>query len=91
MSRQHRQKSRNGKIKTHKTHTFPTTTHDPQYSINMEDNVVKLGDLAKVGQKFCPYAAVAKFPYKYMGKAHMQTASELYFAGGQFRARGWTL
>ena len=86
-SRQRRNR-RKGK---NQNHILPTITYNPQYPINMEDNIDKLGVLAKVGHDFCPYAAVAKFPYKYIDKAHMQPVSDVYFAGGQFRARGWTL
>ena len=57
----------------------------------MKDNVDQLDELALPGQEFCPYAAVAKFPYKYIAKEHLQPVSEVYFAAGQFRARGWTL
>ena len=57
----------------------------------MKDNIAEVGELSEVGHKFCPYAAVAKFPYKYIDKAHLQPVSEVYFASGQFRARGWTL
>ena len=57
----------------------------------MKDNIAEVGELTEVGQNFCPYAAVARFPYKYIDKAHLQPVSEVYFADGQFRARGWTL
>ena len=87
-SRKRRSKRRKGK---NKHHFLSTITSSPQCSINMEDNLAELGVLAKVGHDFCPYAAVAKFPYKYIDKAHLQPVSEVHFAGGQFRARGWTL
>ena len=82
--------NRKGKGKN-RIHIVPTITYNPLHPINMEDNTAKLGVLAKIGHDFCPYAAVAKFPYKYIDKAHLQSVSEVHFAGGQFRARGWTL
>lgn len=87
-SRKRRSKRRKGK---NKHHFLSTITYSRHYSINMEDNIAELGVLAKVGHDFCPYAAVARFPYKYIDKAHLQPVSEVHFAGGQFRARGWTL
>ena len=87
-SRKRRNKRTEGK---NKHHINSTITYEAQYPINMEDNVAELGALANTGHDFCPYAAVAKFPYKYIDKAHLQPVSEVHFAGGQFRARGWTL
>ena len=57
----------------------------------MIDNSTHLGALAHQGHDFCPYAAVAKYPYKYITKAYMQTVSANFFAGGLLRARGWNL
>ena len=60
-------------------------------SVKMSDNITTLGVLAHRGHDFCPYAAVAKYPYKYIDKGYMQTVSANFFAGGLLRARGWSL
>ena len=57
----------------------------------MNDNSSMLGALARQGHDFCPYAALAKFPYKYIDRAFLQPVSANFFAAGLFRARGWTL
>ncbi|KAL8796896.1 MAG: hypothetical protein Q9195_000979 [Heterodermia aff. obscurata] len=87
-SRQRRNKRGKGE---NKNQILSKITDDPQHPTDMEDNIANLGVLANVGHDFCPYAAVAKLPYKYIDKANLQPVSDAYFAGGQFRARGWTL
>ena len=57
----------------------------------MADRTSQLGALAPRGQGFCPYASVAKFPYKYIDRPLMQPVSDNFFANGLFRERGWTL
>lgn len=88
-SRRRRKKKRKGKKKQLIDSTI--INYNPHYPAKMKDKSAEIGELAEVGHNFCPYAAVAKFPYKYIDKAHLQPVSEVHFAGGQFRARGWTL
>ena len=64
------------------------TTRRPN---RMTDNTAQLGAQALRGHEFCPYAAAAKFPYKYIDRSLMQPVSDNFFANGLFRERGWTL
>lgn len=57
--------------------------------INMLDRV--LGRLAPKEQLFCPFAAVSKYPYRYVQGHDSEAVSKAYFAGGKFKARGWSL
>lgn len=51
------------------------------------------GQIAKLSDHFCPFGAVASYPYRYMRGDDLDTkrVSEGYFAGGRFRLRGWNM
>ena len=50
-----------------------------------------VGQLACRETKFCPYAAVNKYPYKELHGEVSRVVSDNYFAHGAFHARGWTM
>lgn len=50
-----------------------------------------VGQLASFGVGFCPYAAVTKWPYRYLHGQVSQDVSEAFFAHGAFRERGWSM
>jgi len=52
---------------------------------------MKVGQLASTEQKFCPFAAVTKFPYRHLHGDESEEVSQQYFANGKFRARGFTM
>lgn len=64
------------------------STSSPPPTFNMSN---MLGRLAPAEQLFCPLTAVTKFPYKYIRGEDSDKVSKAFFAGGKFRARGWTL
>ncbi|KAL8638328.1 MAG: hypothetical protein Q9228_004515 [Teloschistes exilis] len=49
------------------------------------------GQIAPRDARFCPLAAVSKWPYKFIQQPDSETISKRFFAAGRFRARGWTL
>ena len=57
----------------------------------MYDNSTVLGALAGPEHDFCPYAAVAKYPYKYLHPKWAEEVSQVFFAHGLLQARGWTM
>jgi organic hydroperoxide reductase OsmC/OhrA len=72
--------------------TLPSLLRQHRVTNNkMKDNLAEIGALAHHGHDFCPYAAVAKFPYKYISRNLMQPVSDNFFANGLLRERGWTL
>ncbi|KAL8881635.1 MAG: hypothetical protein Q9192_007756 [Flavoplaca navasiana] len=50
-----------------------------------------IGQEAPKESKFCPLAAVTKWPYKFFHHLDSETISQAFFAAGKFRMRGWTL
>lgn len=53
--------------------------------------VMKVGQLASPEEKFCPFAAVTKWPYRHLYGEEVEIVSSGYFAHGRFRSRGWTV
>ncbi|KAL9640578.1 MAG: hypothetical protein Q9164_000185 [Protoblastenia rupestris] len=51
----------------------------------------KVGQLASHQERFCPYAAVIKYPYRHLRGEVSQVVSDNFFANGAFRERGWSL
>ncbi|KAI4246477.1 MAG: hypothetical protein L6R42_009875, partial [Xanthoria sp. 1 TBL-2021] len=49
------------------------------------------GQEAPKESKFCPLAAVSKWPYKFFHHLDSETISQAFFTAGKFRMRGWTL
>lgn len=53
---------------------------------------MQVGQLAGPRDRFCPVAAVTKWPYRHLyDKGESEKVSIKYFAAGQFRSRGWTM
>ena len=52
---------------------------------------MKVGQLAGEEDRFCPLAAVNKWPDKYLYGKESEEVSKMYFAYGEFRNRGWTV
>ncbi|KAL8974519.1 MAG: hypothetical protein Q9197_001252 [Variospora fuerteventurae] len=50
-----------------------------------------IGQEALKDAKFCPLAAVKRFPYKFFHHVDSEKMSKAFFADGKFRMRGWTL
>ncbi|KAL8673328.1 MAG: hypothetical protein Q9168_002252 [Polycauliona sp. 1 TL-2023] len=50
-----------------------------------------IGQEASKDSKFCPLAAINKWPYKFFHHLDSETIAQAFFAGGKFRTRGWTL
>lgn len=50
-----------------------------------------IGQEAPEEIKFCPLAAVSKWPYKSFGHLDSEIISKAFFAAGKFRMRGWSL
>lgn len=50
-----------------------------------------IGHEAPKKMKFCPLAAVSKWPYKFFGRLDAEIIAKPFFAAGKFRMRGWTL
>ncbi|CAL8576314.1 hypothetical protein XPA_002202 [Xanthoria parietina] len=50
-----------------------------------------IGQEAPSESKFCPLAAVNKWPYKFFHNPDSETIAQAFFAAGKFRTRGWTL
>ena len=50
-----------------------------------------VGQLASHEERFCPYAALSKWPYRYLYGDAREKVSERFFAHGAFRDRGWTM
>jgi hypothetical protein len=49
------------------------------------------GDLASPRHHFTPIQALAKYPYKYCNKIHMQDIASAFFDQGKFWQREWDL
>jgi len=52
---------------------------------------MKTGQLAGPNERFCPYAAVNKWPYRHLYGDESEKVSQKFFAAGEFRSRGWTM
>lgn len=52
---------------------------------------LKVGQLAPREQCFVPYAAINKWPYKYLHGEVSRVVSDNYFARGAFIERGWNM
>ncbi|KAL8995335.1 MAG: hypothetical protein Q9169_004910 [Polycauliona sp. 2 TL-2023] len=59
--------------------------------MSQDQAVPYIGQEAAKESKFCPLAAVNKWPYKFFHHLDSETISQAFFAGGKFRTRGWTL
>ncbi|KAL9129988.1 MAG: hypothetical protein Q9217_001710 [Psora testacea] len=51
---------------------------------------LRVGQLASPQERFCPYAAVNKYPYKHLQDEEKVVVSDNFFAHGAFRERGWS-
>ncbi|KAL6713438.1 hypothetical protein ACLMJK_008903 [Lecanora helva] len=51
----------------------------------------EIGQLASPKDRFCPYAAVTKWPYRHLYGESSTLVSDEYFAHGKFRSHGWTI
>ncbi|KAI4256477.1 MAG: hypothetical protein LQ352_002083 [Teloschistes flavicans] len=60
-------------------------------SLNLESSLPYIGQVAPRDAKFCPLAAVSKWPYRFLHQSDAETISKRFFAAGRFRDRGWTL
>jgi len=49
------------------------------------------GDLASARNHYTPIQALAKYPYKYCSKSHMQDIASAFFDKGKFWEREWDL
>ncbi|KAF1844507.1 uncharacterized protein K460DRAFT_404802 [Cucurbitaria berberidis CBS 394.84] len=54
-------------------------------------NHLQPGDLTSAGHFFTPIQALAKYPYKFCNKDHMQAIASWFFAHGKFWEREWDL
>ena len=52
---------------------------------------LRIGQLASDSERFCPLAAVNKWPYRHLHGDASQKVSDAFFAAGAFRIRGWTV
>ena len=52
---------------------------------------MKFAQVTKHGEGFCPILPIAKYPYKYVPKAHSQAVASAFFDNGQFWQRDWDL
>ena len=65
--------------------------------VTVEESSTPIKSFPYVGQeapkesRFCPLAAVNKWPYKFFHHLDSETISKAFFAAGKFRTRGWTL
>ncbi|KAL8842064.1 MAG: hypothetical protein Q9170_000667 [Blastenia crenularia] len=59
--------------------------------LQTETSIQYIGQEAPEEAKFCPFAAVNKWPYKFFQHQDSEIISKAFFAGGKFRIRGWTL
>ena len=48
-------------------------------------------EVTKSGEGFCLILPIAKYPYKYVPKAHSQAVASAFFDNGQFWSREWDL
>ncbi|KAI4204145.1 MAG: hypothetical protein LQ350_001336 [Teloschistes chrysophthalmus] len=70
----------------------PPLEDPPGESVSgIESSLPYIGQIAPRGTKFCPLAAVSKWPYKFIQQPDSEIISQRFFAAGRFRARGWTL
>ncbi|KAL9600572.1 MAG: hypothetical protein Q9219_003118 [cf. Caloplaca sp. 3 TL-2023] len=65
----------------------------PSRVLSLENNHLEpyIGQEAHKGSKFCPLAAVSKWPYRFFQHEDSEIISKAFFAAGKFRMRGWTL
>ncbi|KAL8947390.1 MAG: hypothetical protein Q9222_006322 [Ikaeria aurantiellina] len=59
--------------------------------VDSKQSAAYIGQTALKDTKFCPLAAVSKWPYKFFVHQDSETISKAFFAAGKFRMRGWTL
>ena len=54
---------------------------------------LRLGQLACEEDRFCPFAAVAKYPYRYFYRDRdaQKIVAEHFWDGGQFKEHGWNM
>ncbi|KAL8714133.1 MAG: hypothetical protein Q9220_001861 [cf. Caloplaca sp. 1 TL-2023] len=57
----------------------------------LKQSIPYIGQAAPKDCKFCPLAAVTKWPYKFFANLDSETIAKAFFAAGKFRMRGWTL
>lgn len=70
---------------TNQLHFADTVEPDPEGR--------SLGQLAGLGQSFCPILAVSKYPYRYLypSSTTADEVSQSFFATGKFWTRKWTM
>ena len=51
----------------------------------------KLGQLAPRDERFVPYAAISKWPYKHLHGEVSKVIADNFFARGAFVERGWNM
>lgn len=73
------------------SNAFPSNVGVPAQSCKLPVTDLQRGDLASNHHQFCPIQALAKFPYKFCNKAHMQAISSAFFDHGKFFEREWDL
>ena len=54
---------------------------------------LRLGQPATEDQRFCPYSAVAKYPFRYFhgDNDDRKRIAETFWDGGQFKDHGWNM
>ncbi|RMZ67255.1 qde-2-interacting [Pyrenophora seminiperda CCB06] len=67
------------------------TTAPPPGTIKLPAVDFQRGDLAFAHNHYTPIQALAKYPYKYCNKSHMQDIAAAFFDQGKFWDREWDL
>ncbi|OAL44821.1 hypothetical protein IQ07DRAFT_649015 [Pyrenochaeta sp. DS3sAY3a] len=74
-----------------KPNSLPSNIGVPAPSCKLPVTDLQRGDLASNRHQFCPIQALAKFPYKFCNKVHMQAVASAFFDHGKFFEREWDL
>lgn len=69
----------------------PTTAPPPSGDTKLPAIYLQRGDLASARNHYTPIQALAKYPYKYCNKSHMQAIASAFFDQGKFWEREWDL
>ena len=71
---------------------------EPISSIRPVENIdstldpgLRRGELAPLGEKFCPILAVSRYPYRHLGKDLSEIVADCYFNAGKFWERSWDM
>lgn len=70
---------------------MPPPTVRPKASTNLPATDLQRGDLVSPRHHFTPVQALAKYPYKFCNKSHMQDIASAFFDNGKFWEREWDL